>query len=245
MSFIVVIPARYHSSRLQGKPLIKICNVPMILRTYRQCLKVVPNELIYIATDNEEIKLVCEDDGAQVILTSSTCLTGTDRVAEVAEKIKVDFYINVQGDEPIINPADIKKIISTAKKFPGEVINGYAQINSMDQFKSNSIPKVVMLDSGELLYMSRAEIPHSKTAGNYLNAKRQVCIYGFPFDSLMKFKSLNKKTKLEAIEDIEILRFIEMGISVRMVELSDESISVDVVDDIKKVEALLSHRLNK
>jgi 3-deoxy-manno-octulosonate cytidylyltransferase (CMP-KDO synthetase) len=115
-TFIVVLPARMHSKRLHGKPLIKIGGLPMIIRTYFQCLKAVNKKLIYIATDNVKIKKVCNLYGAQCILTSKKCLTGTDRVAEVSKKIKAKFYINVQGDEPFFNPADLKKIILYAKK---------------------------------------------------------------------------------------------------------------------------------
>ena len=111
MDYIVVIPARYKSSRLKGKPLIDLNGLPMIVRTYRQCLKVVPSKTIYVATDHDLIKKVCVKEGAQVIMTSPDCLTGTDRVAEVSEKIDAKTYINVQGDEPLFNPDDLKLLL--------------------------------------------------------------------------------------------------------------------------------------
>ena len=104
MKYIVVIPARYKSSRFQGKPLINLDGIPMIIRTYRQCLKVVPAKLIYVATDNQRIKKICLKENINVIMTSSKCLTGTDRVAEVAKKIKANYYVNIQGDEPLFFP---------------------------------------------------------------------------------------------------------------------------------------------
>ena len=113
MRYIVVIPARLQSSRLPGKPLINLCGVPMIVRTYRQCLKVVPAELVYVATDSDEIRIVCEKQGIRVVMTSSNCRTGTDRVAEVAQKVEADTYINVQGDEPVFNPEDLRELIKT------------------------------------------------------------------------------------------------------------------------------------
>ena len=128
MMACVIIPARYKSSRLEGKPLIDLNGIPMIVRTYRQCLKAVSANKIYIATDNSLIKKVCDKEGAQVIMTSSECLTGTDRVAEVSEKIEADTYINVQGDEPIFNPEDLKLLISEIKKNPEEIITGYISI---------------------------------------------------------------------------------------------------------------------
>ena len=120
MNYIVVIPARYKSSRLEGKPLIDLNGIPMIIRTYRQCLKVVPSKKIYIATDDIRIKKVCNKEGAQTIMTSKNCLTGTDRVAEVSKKIKAKTYINVQGDEPLFNPKDLKLLIKKIKKYPNE-----------------------------------------------------------------------------------------------------------------------------
>ena len=118
LNFIIVIPARFASSRLQGKPLIDLNGIPMIIRTYRQCLKVVPSKYIYIATDSELIKKVCTKEKAQVIMTSPKCLTGTDRVAEVSKKIHAKTYINVQGDEPIFNPADLKLLINNFGSTP-------------------------------------------------------------------------------------------------------------------------------
>ena len=135
MDYIVVIPARYKSSRLEGKPLIDLNGVPMIIRTYRQCLKAVSANKIYIATDSNLIEKVCVKEGAQVIMTSSECLTGTDRVAEVSEKIKADTYINVQGDEPLFNPEDLKLLISEIKKYPKEIITGYCEINDEKDYQ--------------------------------------------------------------------------------------------------------------
>ena len=134
MHFIVVIPARYNSTRLPGKPLIKIKGVSMIKRTYLQCLKVVSREKIFIATDNMKIFNFCKKENMKVLMTSKRCLTGTDRIAEVAKKIKAKFYINVQGDEPICNPIDLKKLITTAKKYPNEIINGYTEIKDKKLF---------------------------------------------------------------------------------------------------------------
>ena len=123
--YILVIPARYDSKRLPGKPLIDILGKPMIQRVYEKCLEVVTHEHIYIATDDNRIKLVVEGFGAKVIMTSKECLTGTDRVAEVAQNIKAEYYINVQGDEPLFNPNDIQKVINSIDRYNGEIINGY------------------------------------------------------------------------------------------------------------------------
>ena len=117
MKYYLVIPARYKSKRLPGKPLMDICGVPMIIRTYNQCKKVIPESKILVATDDKRIKKICECENIQTIMTSTKCLTGTDRVAEVAKKIKAKIYINVQGDEPLFNPRDLKNLIFKAKKY--------------------------------------------------------------------------------------------------------------------------------
>ncbi|MBT2642211.1 3-deoxy-manno-octulosonate cytidylyltransferase [Bacillus sp. ISL-41] len=241
MKYCVIIPARYQSTRLPGKPLIDICGIPMIIRTYQQCIKACPAEMVYVATDDERIKELCEKDGIQVIMTSNDCLTGTDRIAECTRYIDADIFINVQGDEPIFNPEDLKRVISNLFKYPGEILNGYCEIGDEQLFRSGSIPKVVFRPDGRLLYMSRSSIPTNKILG-YEKAWRQVCVYAFPRKALEEFASVSEKTILEKIEDIEILRFLELGWEVRMIKLSSASIAVDNPEDIKRVEeSLLTH----
>ncbi|WHY90979.1 3-deoxy-manno-octulosonate cytidylyltransferase [Neobacillus cucumis] len=241
MNYCVIIPARYESSRLPGKPLIELCGLPMVIRTYKQCIKACPSEKVFVATDDERIRDVCESNNIQVIMTSSNCLTGTDRIAECAKYIAADVFINVQGDEPIFNPRDLEILISNIEKYPGEVLNGYCKISDEYLFRSGSIPKVVFRPDGRLLYMSRAPIPSNKEQ-SFKKAWRQVCAYAFPREALKDFSSLNEKTQLECIEDIEILRFLELGWDVRMLELSNDSIAVDTPDDIQRVESAIRDR---
>jgi 3-deoxy-manno-octulosonate cytidylyltransferase (CMP-KDO synthetase) len=238
MNYCVIIPARYQSSRLPGKPLINLCGIPMVVRTYQQCIKACPSEKVYVATDDRRIKEVCESNNIQVIMTSTDCLTGTDRIAECAKYIDADVFINVQGDEPLFNPQDLQLLISYVYKYPGEILNGYCEIIDEKLFRSNSIPKVVFRPDGRLLFMSRAPIPSNKVQG-FEKAWRQVCAYAFPREALKDFSSVHEKTRLEKIEDIEILRFLELGWEVRMVELSSDSIAVDHPEDIHRVEAAI------
>ena len=231
---VIIIPARYNSSRLPGKALKDIEGTSMLQRTFEQCIEALSKQDVYIATDNLKIKKHCEDFGANVLMTSSSCLTGTDRIAEASKYIKCDFVINVQGDEPIINPADIIKVIDAAREYPGEIINGMAIIETLDEFVNPSIPKVVARPDGKLLYMSRAAIPTTKKL-KFETAWKQICIYAFPVDSLKTFAKQYNKTSLEQIEDIEILRFVEMGYDVRMIQLSGSSFAIDTPEDLKKI----------
>ncbi len=239
MKYVIIIPARYNSKRLPGKPLMMIKKVPMIVRTYFQCTKACPSNQIYVATDDKRIINICNKYEINTILTSKKCLTGTDRVAEASKKIVADYYINVQGDEPVINAKDIKKLIDSLSKYPDEVLNGYTKIIYDLQHTDKNVPKVTLDLNNMLLYMSRAPIPIDKS-GKMKSAHRQVCIYSYPKKLLNKFYVHGKKTPLEKIEDIEILRFLELGMSVRMIPMSNKSIPVDNYRDLKKVSKALS-----
>jgi 3-deoxy-manno-octulosonate cytidylyltransferase (CMP-KDO synthetase) len=238
MNYAIVIPARRDSSRLPGKPLLALDGIPMIVRTYRQCAQAAPADRIVVATDCELICATCEQAGIRTLMTSSECLTGTDRVAEVAGRIQADTYINVQGDDPLFNPQDLRLLIDAAAAAPEAVINGYCPVASVEDFRNPSIPKVVVRPDGRLLYMSRAAIPITKH-GQFRRAWRQVCAYAFPQQALQAFAAVSRKTPLEEIEDIEILRFLELGFEVRMVQMSDQSIAVDTPADVLRVEQAL------
>ena len=240
MKYLIVIPARLKSTRLPNKPLIKIKGKEILFRTYERCLLAVNDpKKIVVATDHQSIISFCQERNINVVMTSDQCLTGTDRVCEVAKKISADTYINVQGDEPILDPEDLKKVISTVEKNPKKVYNGYAKIKIKHNYFSPNIPKVVFHPTTkELIYMSRAAIPANKNY-TFEKAWKQVCIYAFPKDSLVAFSATNK-TPLEATEDIEVLRFLELGYTVQMIALSGNGIAVDVPEDIKKVEAYLN-----
>ena len=230
-NYVVVIPARYKSSRLKGKHLINLKGIPIIVRTYRQCLKAVSSDLIYIATDSNLIKKICEKEGANVVMTSTKCLTGTDRVFEVSKKIDAKTYINIQGDEPFFNPSDLKLLINQMKKYPNEIITGYCEINNKKLYKNPNIPKVVVTPNNKLLYASRAPIPSNKKK-IFQKGWRQVCAYAFPKKTLKIFSSVKKKTPLEKMEDIEYLRFLEMGIEIRTIKMSKTSLAIDTPNDV-------------
>ena len=158
----IIIPARYGSSRYRGKPLVKILKREMVLRVADICSKVVNKKNLFIATDSKKIANVVKKAKYNVLMTSSTCLTGTDRVAEASKKLNSKIYINVQGDEPTINPNDIKKIIKAKKKFPNHVICGYDKVHKFENPSNINLPKVVVNEKQELIYISRALIPGSK-----------------------------------------------------------------------------------
>ena len=233
----IIIPARFKSSRFPGKPLINLLGKPMIIRVAELACKVLDKKDVYIATDNDQIKEVVNRHGYQFIKTEKEALTGTDRVALAANKLNYKFFINIQGDEPLIDPKDIQKCISLKKKFPNNVLNGYCFINKNEDPRSVNIPKLVTDKNDNLIYISRSIIPSNKDKIliEEIKYKKQVCIYGFTRSELNRFIKLCKKSYLEKIEDIEILRFLELEMKVKMFKCQD---------DVKKVEKALLNKLN-
>ena len=242
-SVSIVIPARYKSSRFPGKPIVDIDGTPMIIRVADIASQVVPKENIYIATEDERIAKVVDDYDYKVILTSDNCLTGTDRVCEAAQEINSDIIINIQGDEPLLDPDDIQKVIDEKLKYPDSIINCMSRFDSTEATNRN-IPKVVSNFNNNLVYMSRSAIPGTKEGHSKL-VHKQICIYAFTKDELDKFYQYglkHGKTPLEWSEDIEILRFIELGINIRMIETFGTTQAVDIPEDVDKVLEILNER---
>ena len=237
MKSIIVIPARFKSSRFPGKPLAKILDKPMIQWVAELSAKVVSRENVYIATENTKIFNAVTELGYEAIMTSEKCLTGTDRLAEIAKKVKADIYVNVQGDEPMVKPNDIQKIIEAKKKYPDDVINGYATIEKDEDVNSINIPKVIFTNDKRLVYISRKALPGFKEKKNEPQVYyKQVCIYAFNRQELLTYGSYGRKSILEQSEDIEILRFLEWDKTIRLVQTSSGSLAVDEARDIEKVE---------
>ena len=238
MKTSIIIPARYGSSRYRGKPLVKILGKEMVIRVADICNKI-KGVKVFIATDSKKIANVVKKYGYKYIFTSSSCLTGTDRVAEASKKIRSKIYINVQGDEPTINPKDIKKVIETKKKFPNHVVCGYDKVHDFENPSSINLPKVVVNSKGELIYISRALVPGKKKISQKIQYHKQVCIYAFNKKQLKKFYSMKRKSETESFEDIEILRFFDLNEKIKMVKLNSNSVAVDEIADVKKAEKLL------
>ncbi len=245
MKTIVVIPARYKSSRFPGKPLIPLLGKPMILWVAELSSKAVGQENVYVATDDNRISGVVEEAGFQTIITSDQALTGTDRLAEVARKIEADIYINVQGDEPLLDPLDILRVIQDKEKNFNDVINAYCSISDQEDPNSINIPKVIFTEDKRMVYMSRKALPGCKEKTNEpIKYFKQVCIYAFSRQELLSYGAFGRKSVLEQSEDIEILRFLEWGQSIRLIETGAGSLAVDVPEDVYMVEAALKKTQN-
>lgn len=234
MKIIGVIPARYKSSRFPGKPLADICGKPMIYWVYNQAIKVDDFDSVYVATDDKRIEQVCKENKINVIMTSENHPTGTDRIGEVARKIDADLYVNIQGDEPLIEPETIKKAIEPFYEDKDlEITNLMTKIkNPVDAYNS-TIPKVITNKDNIGIYLTRSMSPYPKGSIDF-DYYKQVCVYGFK-PSALEFFCNNERGKIEKIEDIEILRFIEAGYKVKYIEVESDTVAVDTQKDLERV----------
>ncbi|WP_319995455.1 3-deoxy-manno-octulosonate cytidylyltransferase [Trichococcus shcherbakoviae] len=234
MKIIGIIPARYRSSRFPGKPLSDIMGKPMIWWVYNQVKKVKKIDEVYVATDDERILEVCNSLNINVIMTSESHQTGTDRIGEVARRIPADLYINIQGDEPLIEPETVEKAIEPFINDDALLVsNLMSEINDPVDVVNFTVPKVLTNNQNEGIYLTRSTAPYPKGRIEFKYYK-QVCVYGFKPEAL-EFYCNTARGKLEEIEDIEILRFIENGIDVKYVEVNTNSIAVDTPNDLEKV----------
>ena len=232
---IGVIPARYQSSRLPGKPLKDIHGKPMI---YWVAKRVEASNLdeYYVATDDIRIFDTCQKYLIPCIMTSSECTNGTERVAEVATKIKADYYVNIQGDEPCIDIGAINEFVNSLCSFSHiNFIQAVSKITDNESVLDDSIVKVAITEDNKVLYYSRLPIPYSRGASkNEAIYYRCLGLYLYSRDFLYKYSSMSS-TKLENTEHIEQLRILENRIIINAVEVNDDGMSVDTHDDLIKI----------
>ncbi|MFW6015948.1 MAG: 3-deoxy-manno-octulosonate cytidylyltransferase [bacterium] len=243
MKIIGVIPARYKSSRFEGKPLADINGKPMIWWVYNQAIKVDDFNEVYVATDDDKIRETCEQYDINVVMTSDKHKTGTDRVGEVARMITADLYVNIQGDEPMIEPETILEAIKPFYDNPDlQVSNLMTIIKNPVDVVNFTVPKVITNNKGIALYLTRSATPYPKGNINYSYYK-QVCVYGFKPEALHFFCE-TPRGKVESIEDIEILRFIENGYDVQFIEVESDTVAVDTPNDLEKVKSIMQNKIN-
>ena len=234
MKVLCIIPARYASTRLPGKPLRDIAGKPMIVRVYERALQARLVQDVVVATDDERIRAAVEAHGGRAVMTRADHATGTDRLAEVAARMTdYDLIINVQGDEPLIEPSVIDALVepfladetltmATAKT---EIMDGAEQENP------NNV-KVITDKSGNALYFSRARIPYARVPG--AKVYKHIGIYAYRRDFLLAYARM-AQTPLELSESLEQLRALENGYRIRVVETDAVFIGVDTEEDLAAV----------
>lgn len=236
----LIIPARMKSSRFPGKPLVPIAGKPLILRVCDVAVSVMGSEKVFVATESTEISSLVEGSGYRSVLTSDECRTGTDRVAEAARKLGIDGVLNLQGDEPLVRPEHVELMLRVSAEEPDISHNCFARIKSSKELTSLNVPKVVLDQNQALLYASRLGIPGRKGEGTPPDYFKQVCIYYFSEPDLSLYGPGTQKSSLEDSEDIEILRILEHGRTVRMHMVDGAFQAVDVPSDVQIVESLLA-----
>lgn len=234
---LIVIPARYASTRFEGKPLALINDKSLIQRVYEQCVQV-KNADVVIATEDKRIETAVKEFTQNVVMTSPDHPSGTDRVAEVVKQLshnKYEYIINVQGDEPCVQPEQVQSLL-TLLKGKAQIATLKKEIDSVKAEDRNTV-KVVCDVKGKALYFSRAKIPSEHT--DETEYFKHVGMYGFETETLLAL-SILKPSMLEKSERLEQLRWLESGFSVYCAETQFESPSVDVPEDIALVEEYLS-----
>ena len=242
MKKVIVIPARLDSSRLPKKVLLDLKGKTVIQRVYEQCLKVNNIDGVYIATDSSEIEEVCRSFTNHIIFTKSTHQSGTDRIGEAVAGIDCDVVLNVQGDEPFIDPNLIEELVHSFDDDQVSMASAMSKIENIKDLKDPNVVKVVVDTQNNAIYFSRAPIPfprdhqeiiHSNEEQKKHNFFRHIGIYGYKKDFLAKYIEMDQ-TNLEKLEKLEQLRVIENGFKIKMIEAATSITGIDTQEDYEE-----------
>lgn len=244
MKVVGIIPSRYGSTRMPGKPLMDICGHPMIWWVYQNVKKVKEFDEIYVATDDDRIKHTCEQFGANVIMTTSDCSCLIDRVFQVSQIIDADYYVTINGDEPILEPEVMPKIIPDFVDNINPIVRGLVRdfTDPVEVIDPGNIKIVVGLN-GYSLYTSRSPVPYPQKTTKF-KYKKYVGVELFNKPALNFYVS-HEQTEIEKIEDIGSIRFLEYGIRIHYDLVESQSLSIDTPRDIEKIREIISKRLEE
>jgi len=238
---VIVIPARYGSTRLAGKPLISLAGKPMIQRVYERAKLAEQADRVIVATDDQRVVKAVEGFGGEARMTRTDHRTGTERVAEVAAHVAGDVFVNVQGDEPLLDPAAVDTAVKALLEQPTAAISTVTTpIKTPADIMDPNIVKTVLDFENYALYFSRAPIPWVRDAASKIHVRhlKHLGLYVFQRDALLEYPTL-PQGELERIEQLEQLRWLENGWRIRVAEVEHDAVSVDVPEDVARVERLL------
>jgi 3-deoxy-manno-octulosonate cytidylyltransferase (CMP-KDO synthetase) len=239
---IAVIPARFASTRFPGKPLVDIHGKPMIQHVYERAKRVRGVDRVIVATDDARIESAVRGFGGEVVMTSPDLPSGTDRMAAVADQVEAAVYINVQGDEPMIDPRAIEKALELVWSGRFGLATAMTRLKSEEELADPSVVKVIADRNDRAIYFSRFALPYSRGAKpasmSDSVSMRHVGIYVFDRATLMRFRAL-PPSPLEQAEMLEQLRALADGIAIGVTEVEFTSIGVDTPADLEKVRAVL------
>ncbi len=239
MDIIAVIPARYASTRLPGKPLLDICGKPMIQHVYERVSKVPLFREVLVATDDERIYHAVNAFGGKACMTSPACPSGSDRLIEVARSHSADVYLNVQGDEPLIDPRAIERLAKVMLEEPATQIATLCCPIDREEAQNPNLVKVVFAHNGNALYFSRSPIPYPRQGGAEPHYYGHLGIYAYRRELLLSFGAL-PPSPLEQTEKLEQLRVLQAGIAIRVLETDPSGPGVDTAEDLEAVRRILA-----
>jgi len=238
---VVVIPARYASTRLPGKPLISLAGKPMIQRVFERCKQAQTAHRVLVATDDQRILDAVQSFGGEARMTRTDHRTGTERIAEVAVHEPGEIFVNVQGDEPLIDPVAIDTAVAALLEDPpAQVATVATPIRHAGDIMDPNVVKTVLDFDGNALYFSRAPIPWVRDTQQKVHVKywKHLGLYVFQRAALLEYPTL-PHGELERVEQLEQLRWLENGWRIRVAEVSHDAVSVDVPEDAARVEKLI------
>ncbi len=240
MQSVGIIPARYASSRFEGKPLANLLGKPMVQHVYESACRAKTLDAVIIATDDERIYDAVTRFGGNVEMTGP-CTTGTERVARVAARLQCDIIANIQGDEPLLDPAQIDMLLQPFRDRPELQVSTLKQrVETATEYRDVNIVKVVTDLQGDALYFSRAPLPGQMDLNTLHDVPvyRHVGLYGYRREQLLAFTEWHR-TPYELAEGLEQLRFLEHGVPIHVVETESLLIGVDVPADLERVKQIL------
>jgi len=238
---VVVIPARYGSTRLPGKPLLSLAGKPMIQRVYERAKLASRADRVMVATDDERIAEAVKNFGGEARMTRMEHRSGTERVAEVAAHVEGEVFVNVQGDEPLFDPAAVDTAVDALLEEPlASIATVATPIKVPADIMDPNVVKTVLDFDGNALYFSRAPIPWVRDSASKIQVRhlKHLGLYVFQREALLEYATL-PQGELERIEQLEQLRWLENGWKIRVAEVEHDAISVDVAEDVARVEKLL------
>jgi len=253
LKIVVVIPARLNSTRLPNKVLLDLKGKLVVQRVYEQCLKAKHIDEVYIAIDSKEVEKACLKFTTKIIMTDESHQSGTDRIAQAVESIDCDAVINIQGDEPFVEPSLIDELAMSLRKKDIVMISALHKIEKVEDLKNSNVVKVTIDKNNNALYFSRSIIPHHRDEWNSLlnhhitipkplKFYRHLGVYGYTKEFLLKYSSM-EQSYLEKLEKLEQLRVLENGYDIKMIETNYNSLGIDTQEDYLKALEMLENEI--
>lgn len=239
----IIIPARYDSTRLHGKPLIEVKDKPIIQWVWEKAVMSQLADRVIIATDSEKIYEAAELFGAEVEMTSDTHTSGSDRIAEVVEKHpELSYIVNLQGDEPLITPESIDEVIKGVKDTNADISTLIRILDNRKDIENQNCVKCVIDNNGYALYFSRSKIPFERNIG-LCPYYGHLGIYGYKREALLKMTQL-PQSPLELAESLEQLRALQAGMKIKTFIVNFKPVGIDTIDDLKQFEEIVTQTLD-